>query len=217
MTARRETATHRRNGAQDAGVTLIELVVTMAIMGIFLTIFTGAILSMYRTTNKAESLLDSSAQIHTAFSRLDTSVRYASAVSLPGTDTSDNPSVAFETSYTGTLTCTQLRLDLAQSQLQQRTWTLGEGGATTPTAWRPLASSVGLLTQSGATVQPFETIQPTTQPGQVAPPQQLRVRLASTSGLGQSASTSQTDITFVAFNSAGGAGTSTACSAVIVP
>jgi hypothetical protein len=73
------------------------------------------------------------------------------------------------------------------------------------------------MQQDGSAVQPFETVQPTPQPGQAAPPQQLRVRLASTSGSGQSASTSQTDITFVAFNSAGGAGTSTACSAVISP
>lgn len=189
----------------------------MAIMGVFLTIFTGAILSMYRTTNKAESLMDSSAQIHTAFSRLDTSVRYASAVSAAGFDSGSNPSVAFETSYTGTLTCTQLRLDLADSQLQQRTWTIDAFGATAPTAWRPLASDVVPLQQGGTAAPPFETIQPTPQPGQAAPPQQLRVRLASTSGSGTSASTSQTDVTFVAFNSAGGAGTSTACAAVISP
>jgi len=207
----------RRSEAPDAGVTLLEMVITMAIMGVFLTIFTGAILSMYRTTNKAESLMDSSAQIHTAFSRLDTSVRYASAVSAAGFDSGSNPSVAFETSYTGTLTCTQLRLDLTDSQLQQRTWSIGASGATTPTAWLPLASSVVPMQQGGSAVQPFETIQPTPQPGRAAPPQQLRVRLASTSGSGASASTSQTDVTFVAFNSAGGAGTSTACSAAISP
>lgn len=217
MTSTKSSRTRKVAAAPDAGITLLEVVVTMAIMGIFLTMFTGAILSMYRTTNKVESLMDSSAQIHTAFSRLDTSVRYASAVSHAGFDSDDNPSVAFETSYTGTVTCTQLRLDLAQSQLQQRTWSIDGDGATSPTAWLPLASSVVPMRQGGSDVQPFDTIQPDPQPGQAAPPQRLRVRLASTSGFGQSASTSQTDLTFVAFNSAGGAGTSTACSAVISP
>lgn len=198
----------------DDGVTLIELVVSMAIMGIFLVMFTGAMLSMYHTTNKSESLMDSSAQIHVAFDRLDTSVRYAAAVSSAGTDGSGNPSIAFETSYTGTDTCTQLRLNLAKSQLQQRTWP-ATGSA--PATWTPLASEVGPTMQGGSAVPPFAMIQPAAEPGQAAPAQQLRVRLMSTGGSGPSSSTAQTDVTFVAFNSAGGVGPSTACAAVITP
>ena len=69
----------------DAGVTTIELIVGMLVMVVFMTIFTGAVVSMATTINKVEAVTTSSQQTNTAFLRLDKLIRYSSAITNMGT------------------------------------------------------------------------------------------------------------------------------------
>lgn len=190
MTPRPRRPVRHHDG--DTGITLIEMVVSLSVLAIFLTIFTGATVSIYSTTNRAEALMDSSAQAHLAFNRLDLSVRYASAIGQPRPDTAGNPTVAFRSGVAEGTICTQLRVDQSSRQLQQRTWSVVDGGWDALTGWTVLASSV----RAADGVAAFTL----TEPGEI-PRQQLTIRLVATSGPDSSASTAQVDATFVAFNS----------------
>lgn len=201
---------NRDEARSDAGVTLVELVVAMSIMAIFFAIFTGAMLSMYHTTNKVQAVTDSSAQISTAISRLDSSLRYASAISPPVTGTDGNPYVAWQTTANGSTQCSQLRIALAPGQLQLRTWTVQDGKAMDTTGWQPLASEI--TTTDPATGDPLTPFTfylaygaaqgSTSYPvATSAPNEQLQVRIVATSGEGSQQASALTDVTFTAFNS----------------
>ena len=81
MRALRLTMTRvRRLQGDDRGFTMLETVVGMVIMTIFMGIFTGAVVTMYSSANKAEALSNSTGQLNLAFDRLDKEIRYASYV-----------------------------------------------------------------------------------------------------------------------------------------
>ncbi len=80
-------ARQRRDPARDpddAGNSLVEVMVTMTIMSILMVIFTGAVLQIYRTTTATESLTAAQSQLRLAFQRFDRELRYASWVAEPG-------------------------------------------------------------------------------------------------------------------------------------
>lgn len=183
---------------REEGSTLLEVVVGMSIMSVFLATFTGAIVTLTRTQNRAQALTTSAGQLNTAFQRLDSTIRYAAAISAPGTT---GPAGAWYVEYlttaTGKQVCTQLRVDAAARQLQTRTWQLTDTGSTTPTAWVPLASSVtnGSALPSSTGVVPFVL---TYRDGGVAF-ERLTVQLVATTG--NPAVTSRSAVTFTALNS----------------
>jgi prepilin-type N-terminal cleavage/methylation domain-containing protein len=72
----------RHPAGADDGVTLVELVVSMTIMAVMLTIFTTGVLQMYRAANKTESLATAQSQLNTVFLRMDKVVRYASGITV---------------------------------------------------------------------------------------------------------------------------------------
>ncbi len=182
---------------RDTGVTLIELVVAMGIMGIVLAIVTGAIVSMFHATTKVEGITTTSSQVNVALSRLDSTVRYASGVGEPARDSAGNWTVAFQTTYTGTPVCTQLRINMHTNQLQQRTWTVeDDGSAADVTGWRPLASQIALTVSGGTTLVPFPEADT-----ESATHEQLRVRFSSVSGASNRSTVTDTDVTFTAMNS----------------
>lgn len=199
---------------RDSGMSLVELVVTMSIMGIFLAIFTGAMLSMYNSTNKVQGVTDTSSQLSTAMSRLDSSVRYAAAISPPVTGTDGNAYVAWQSTYTGATVCTQLRVNASASQLQQRTWTVSGASATGLTSWTPLASQIVAKDPStGAALVPFTFIAAT---GSV-PNQQLQVALVAVEGSGSQQTVTRRTVTFTAFNTTPATTTSGICQEVGSP
>jgi prepilin-type N-terminal cleavage/methylation domain-containing protein len=208
----------------DSGFTMIEIVVVMVIMTVVLIIFTSGITQAFSAENKNDTAASAENQLVVAFQRLDKEVRYASAISSPGTQAGD-PVVEFlspDLTSTTNSTCTQVRLHTSTGQLQQRTWTQGAVGATpTPTGWQQLASSVIAATpkataSAGSTststvvvVAPFATIGP--NPTQQF--QRLEVAVNVTFGVNQNATTKQSDITFTAVNTTS-ASTGSATSAV---
>lgn len=188
----------RSRARSDAGVTLMELVVGMTIMTIFMSMFTASVVMMYDSTSKTEAISDTASQLSIAFNRLDKSVRYASAITDPGPGVVDPGDwyVEWLTTFSGTSECTQLRLNVAKGQLQQRTWTIatdGSGSVSDPTDWLPLASN--LQPGGGSAPEPLTRVS-----GSNVPYQQLRIYLIART-VGQSGPTqSISDVTFTAFN-----------------
>jgi len=179
----------------DAGVTLVELTVTMSIMAVVMAMFTGGVIQMYRSTHKNEAIATAQAQMNIAFLRLDKEIRYATGISTPGTVGVDSY-VEYLTTNTGTAVCTQLRLKIDEQQLQRRSWTQGA----MPGGFLPLASSVS----SGA---PF-TLFPADATYNF---QRLQLRLKATTGTGGTQTSAETDITFTALNTSLSTSSATVC------
>ena len=196
--------------SDDAGSTLMELVVGMALMGIFLSIFTTAVFQMGRTINKVDAVTTSADQANQAFLKLDKLVRYASAIATAGRSTSGNWYVEMENTANGPDVCTQLRIDAGTGQLQQRTWTVTTTGTTAASSWSMLAYGI-----TNGAVAVGNVNQPFTVPGGAAaassPYQQLTVTLVVKSG-GATSSTTRTKVNFTAINSTASSTTnSTVC------
>jgi prepilin-type N-terminal cleavage/methylation domain-containing protein len=190
---------HGAGRPRDAGFTLMEMMVGMTLMGVFLTMFGGAITMMYDSANKSQSLNDTTAQLNQAFNRLDQSVRYASAITAPGKGAASDWYVEFQTSNTPTVVCTQLRINQASTQLQQRTWTVANAAASNVSAWLPLASNLVNGNAAAGASQPFAFI-PASTTAPAAPYQGLQVLLQSQTGGGTTATISTSKSTFVALN-----------------
>jgi prepilin-type N-terminal cleavage/methylation domain-containing protein len=173
----------------DAGVTLIELMVALSLTGTVLALFTGAVVQMYGAAHRTESVSVAQSELHTALQRLDKEVRYASDITAAG---SVGGAWYVELLATvGTPVCIELRLQ--GGQLQRRTWTENQI-ATTRSAWLPLASGV----RAAGTGAPFTVLPPDVNVGF----ERLRLRLAVDSGAGAKAASAETDITFTALNTA---------------
>jgi type II secretory pathway component PulJ len=188
----------RARPAGDAGATLLDVAVSMSIMSLFMAIFTTGVLQMFRSANKAESLSITQAQGKLAFQRLGAQVRYAAAISTPGTVGADTY-VEFLITSTGQAVCTELRLRASAGQLQRRTWVQG-ALPLTPSAWLPLAYGV-------TSAQPFTV----TAADSAFSLQRLRLRLTASAGAGRTATTLQTDVTFTGLNTSAATAAATTC------
>jgi prepilin-type N-terminal cleavage/methylation domain-containing protein len=179
--------TARPAGRDDSGVTLIEMMVSMGLMGVFMAIFTTGMIGMFTSANKNESINDAQAQLNIAFLNLDREVRYASTISTPG-QVAGAWYVELLITNSGTARCTEIRLDPATAKLERRSWVQGSP-ASSGDAWRPLASRV-------TSTAPFTLIPADPEVNF----QRLRLRLLSTAGGANSGTTTETDVTFTALN-----------------
>jgi hypothetical protein len=198
----------------DEGTSLIELVVGISLLSVFMGMFTGAVVMMNNAVNKAQAVSLTSTQLNQAFLNLDKTVRYATAISTPGQGTSGDWYAELRTTSTGTDQCTQLRVDIATQELQQRTWTVTNTVASTASGWIPTASGItNGNAVSGAATQPFFLPPPSAS----AKFQQLRINLTSPSGSGSSATTSTSTFTFTALNSTVPVPTASICQQQVRP
>jgi hypothetical protein len=185
--------------SDDAGTSLLEMIVGMALMAIFMSIFLGAIVAMAGAQTKAQSVTQTSANLAQAFVALDKTVRYAAAISSPGTGApSGDWYVEYRTTNSGVEACTQLRVDIASKQLQRRGWQVVNSAATGLTGWTPLASEItngGVV--AGNADQPLVRV----TPAGTADFQQLTITLVSIAGPGNGPTTSRSSYTFTAVNS----------------
>ena len=199
----RPTPAARRHRLQgDDGTSLIELVVAMMLMTIFLAMFTGAIVMMNSSMNKAQAVNLSASQLNVAFANLDNMVRYAAFVATPKTSPSSGDwYVELRATTSGGEVCNQLRVDIASRQLQRRSWTVANSVASTPSAWVPIASGISNgSAAAGARTQPFYLVPPVGN----AAYQQLTINLTSPAGSGSALTTSVSSFTFTALNSPAG-------------
>ncbi len=209
MRALREAVRRRldRVTNNDSGFTMIEVVVVMVIMAVVLVIFTAGAMQAFSAENKVDTAASAENQIVVAFQRLDKELRYANAISTPGTQSGD-PVVEFLSPNLNDTnsTCTEVRLHTSTGQLQQRTWTR-----------RSLAdradglAAVGFIARGGhpvdaasasspvnvAVVAPFAVI----DPGATFVYQRIEVAVSVTYGVNANKTTKQSDVTFTAINS----------------
>ncbi|MBB2946605.1 prepilin-type N-terminal cleavage/methylation domain-containing protein [Actinoplanes lutulentus] len=74
---------HERR-SDDAGFSLIELLVSMGLMSVVMVMVVGGLFEVYSDVNRADGLASSREQITTSFRRLDKEVRYANWLSPAG-------------------------------------------------------------------------------------------------------------------------------------
>jgi type II secretory pathway pseudopilin PulG len=126
----------------DAGITLLELVVSMTIMSIVMAVFITGIVQVFRMTTTTESRSNAQSQLATAFLRLEREVRYAVEIEDPYL-ASGAQHIAFLVARTGGRSCVQLRV--YSKRLELRRWTPPTPPSTVRTnltAWGTLASGV---------------------------------------------------------------------------
>jgi hypothetical protein len=179
-------------------MTMIDVVVSMAIMSVFLSMFTTGILQIYKGTNKIESITNAQAQLNIIFLRLDKEVRYAAGISVP-LDVGPDSYVEYLTTNTGTPVCSELRLYRAKQQVQRRTWT-DTASTPVPTGWAPMVSGVTATT-------PFTRLPPDVD----ANYQRLQIRVAAVVGAGPTAASKTIDIRFGALNTSMTTDSDTVC------
>ncbi len=165
-------------------------------MVIFMAMFTGAIVMMNNTSQKAESMSQTSSQLNQAFLTLDRTVRYADAISTPDKGTSGDWYVELRTPKGDGEQCTQLRVDIAKQQLQQRTWP-GDQAPPSQLTFTPIASAITNGDAAANTAdQPFV-------PGvsDAIAFQQMTFNLVSKYGSNSNKTQSRSSVTFTAVNS----------------
>jgi type II secretory pathway component PulJ len=187
----------RRRLAGDDGVTMIDVIVAMTLMSVFMGIFTDVVVQMFRSANANQVIASAQTQLTTVFLRLDKEIRYAAGISQPGPVGADSY-VEYRTVNTGTPMCTELRLNVAEGQLQRRTWPDGVTPLA-PTGWIPLASEV-------SSSQPFTFWAADTTLNF----QRLQLTLDASGGPDTTVSRS-IDVTFTALNTTLGTDSTTDC------
>ncbi|MCA2215345.1 prepilin-type N-terminal cleavage/methylation domain-containing protein [Jidongwangia harbinensis] len=203
----------------DAGVSLIEVLVSMGVMSIVMALFTTAILQAYRATGKVEKMSIVQSELHRGFQRFDRELRYASWIAQPGTvGTGVNIVYYVEFASANGTECLQLRLEPGNQSaatrdgegiLQLLRWTPGA-----PPARTARGQTVASYLVVDGTAAPFAWRDPNSTPSaspspspsvsaSAAPPsdfvpdfQQLRIRLKSRFD----GATAQIDTTFTALN-----------------
>jgi hypothetical protein len=189
MTA--DSWTRRLRTGGEAGVTLVELVVSMTVMSIFMALFTATATQMFRFAANTETATAAQTQIYLTFLRLDKDIRYSTGISAPSTSY-----VEYLRTDQSAPMCTQLWLDPAARELKTRTWVEG----TTPgAAWSWLASDA-------SSAEPFKLL-PTVAPF-VSQRLQLNLIVGPAGGTGP---TKAMDLTFTALNTSSTTSSGTVC------
>ncbi|MEV4640933.1 hypothetical protein AB0J80_26695 [Actinoplanes sp. NPDC049548] len=191
-----------RGVRSDDGATLMELLVNLGIMSLVMAVATGALVQMYRTSNRGESMSIEIGQLQTAFQLLDKSVRYATGISQPNTIATAGGSwyVEWASGTNGEL-CTQMRLD-PSGRLQRREL---PSTAATPSGWTTMASSL-------AGTQPF-VLEPAS--ASTYPHQRLTVNLEARAP-GQDGHTGRRSVfTFTALNTSLTTSSAGVCSGMV--
>jgi len=160
----------------DAGMSMIDLMVSMSIMGVVGAIVTAGLMQLYRATNSAETNSVAQSQISNALLRLDRQVRYAKRIHR-----TNATSMTYEVAEKAVSRCYETQL--VSQRLQQRGKIIGASYG----PWATLASGI---TSGG-----FTYLAPT----DINDHQRLQVQLTAQSA-GGSAVTKQFDLTFTALN-----------------
>ena len=200
----------RRAGLRDdAGMTLIEVMVGMGLMSVVMVIATAGLAQIYGAVNETENTAEAQAQVTRAFERLDQEIRYSRSISTPAMVSGDYY-VEYLISADNVDTCVELRLRTSTNELQRRQW-VKNVDPLVPTPWKTLASVV--VTKTGV---PFTTVAADKKELTGFRFQRLRLTVSAVLGGGtgggsvsSGGSTRETDVTFTALNATAGKDTAT--------
>jgi prepilin-type N-terminal cleavage/methylation domain-containing protein len=188
----------------DAGMTLVEIMVGMGLMSVVMVVATAALAQIYQAVNDTGNTAEAQAQVTRAFERLDQEIRYARSISTPATVTGDYY-VEYLISVDNVDTCVELRLRTSTNELQRRQWTKNVDPLL-PSAWKTLAAVV--VTKTGV---PFTTIPADKKELTGFRFQRVRLTVSAVlgggtggGGVSSGGSTRETDVTFTALNATAG-------------
>jgi prepilin-type N-terminal cleavage/methylation domain-containing protein len=125
----------------DDGMTLIEILVGMVLMGIVMAIFTTGVLAMYKTGRSVDSATEAQTRMLSSFNRLEREIRYAEQINPPRKLSADYVVEYVITDSDSVDQCVQLWLK-ANGDLKRRQWPVG-GAATTPSVAIATGLTVG--------------------------------------------------------------------------
>lgn len=182
----------RRLRNSDEGTSLIELLVVMIIFTMIMAIITTAIVNMVHQSQKESGQSNNLNSSRKVIEMLDHSVRYANAITTPGTGTDGSYYVEFRTGNTGQQqTCTQWRFVPTGGKMQWRTWQppLSGLGSVTATSW-----STAAIGMSKVGVAQVFSIAPSSASDTK---EELVVQFTATSGAPPTSSASQVTITAI--------------------
>lgn len=131
----------------EAGFSLVELIVVMGIFTMILAVITASIVAMMNQGRRETGLSDNLDTARKIVQDLDTSVRYANAITAPGT-VGTASYVEYQTGNSGQQqTCYQWKWDSSTGLVQSRTWLPPLTGSTvpTPSAWKTEGTGVSLM------------------------------------------------------------------------
>jgi prepilin-type N-terminal cleavage/methylation domain-containing protein len=137
---------HRRSGPHDHGFTLVEMVVSMAIMSVVMSVVIAGIAQIYSATNRVDTASYNRSQATIAFRRLDAEMRYATWI----TPKPDLVGTRWYAEYAVPDGCRQLKLDTSTGVLTLASWPIT---STTPANPVALASNVTVIPG----FRPFQT------------------------------------------------------------
>lgn len=204
----------------DAGVTLVELMVAMAVTSVIGGIATGGLVQLYQMTDVTSRMDDAQAQASLAYADLQPEIGAAYDISEPGAGAGGDPSVEYVTQdSSGQRICHQLRLSGGTLKLRQ--WPASATAASTVSAvtWRVLGSGLSAPSTPGADTSAtpqvlhfpdFSTPSLTNLPS--ATSLQLRIRFTATASGAKGSTQRDVQTTIIAANSAVGWHDPNACS-----
>jgi prepilin-type N-terminal cleavage/methylation domain-containing protein len=139
-------------GAEETGMTLVELIVAMAILSVVLTVFLTTFVTVQKAASKEDLQSQNNNNTRLALENMDRLVRSGNVLYDPSMPSS-NPNTLGCTAYQCFLVYTQANGTTAQPStciewrvtgggLQTRSWLPGQVAATSATPWRVVASGV---------------------------------------------------------------------------
>jgi type II secretory pathway pseudopilin PulG len=186
--------------SNDAGVSLVEIIVATLIFTIILSIITASIVSMLRQERVQNSQTNNLDAGRSLITKLDHQARYANAVSTPGTGTDGSYYVEFRTGNKNLQqTCTQWRFVPTGGTVQYRSWLppLGGVGSSAPGAWSTVGTGFSLV---GST--PIWQLGPLAGSSQASYSGHFQLIVGFNASSGTPKETTQDQVTITAINSA---------------
>ena len=139
-----------RGEPRDGGFSLIEVMVSMAVMSVFAAVLTGGLIGTFRVFNAADAETVTQGEVSNVYLSLDREIRYATGISLPAV-VQGSWYVEYMIKDGTVPMCVELRLPQAGGSLQRRTW---PHGGTVP-AFTDRIQHVVPVTENGGQVPPF--------------------------------------------------------------
>jgi prepilin-type N-terminal cleavage/methylation domain-containing protein len=134
----------RASAESEAGFTLLEMMISVSLFAVFMAAMVPSMFELQAPTVVIEGIGNTQSHVNLAFATLDREVRYASTINQPAASPSadDDWYVEFESTYTGTGICTQLRYQISNGELDQRTWQDNGATATGLSGWETMADGL---------------------------------------------------------------------------